>query len=144
MVVCATSHWTHNHSSLLASSFQACAVITIHVQLLSSNKMALTTAARTLLFLGFIFTTFGIVLAFILLQLWNPFMRSLARSHLIKLPAVLILMGLAGFVAVITIEAFKVSLGTGMTLIGILLSGIFLCLLALLFGGGGVVSDLFA
>jgi hypothetical protein len=96
--------------------------------------MAVTTASRTLLFLGLIFTSFGIVLAFIFLQGWSLFMQSLGRGHLIiKLPAVLILMGLAGFVIVIMIEAFKVSLGTGIALICILLSCVFVCFLILLF-----------
>jgi hypothetical protein len=64
--------------------------------------MALTMAVRTLLFLGLIFTSFGIMLAFIFLQGWSLFMHSLAWGCLaIRLPAVLVLMGIAGFVTVI-------------------------------------------
>jgi hypothetical protein len=126
---------TGHNFNLLASSFQACAFVTIHVQVLSSNKLAVTTTARTLLSIGLIFTSFGIVLAFIFLQRRSFFTCSLGRGHFAtKLPAVLILIGIAGFVVVITIEAFKVSLGTGITLIGVLLSGLLICFLALLFG----------
>ena len=119
-------------------STQAGAIITIQLQMLTSDSMATTTTTRALLFSGMIFELLAILLAICFIHSHQYPEDSQRLPALVRLasgtPIVFTLMGIVGLASALVVEMLKTSLGTAVAMSGFLIFGIILCLLALFFG----------
>jgi len=112
-------------------------IVTIQVQLLTSDSTAITTTTRTLLSFGVVLELLGILLAICFVQSYHPDegRPRQAPSTLARLvsgvPIVLILTGIIGLAAALVVETFKVSLSIAIIMSGCLSIGVILCLLAI-------------
>ena len=121
---------------LVAYSFiKAGVIVTIQVQLLTSDSMAITTTTRTLLSFGVILELLGILLGICFVQSYHPDedRPRQAPSTLVRLasgvPIMLILTGIVGLAAALIAETLKTSLSTAFIMSGCVIVGVIVCLL---------------
>jgi hypothetical protein len=119
-------------------STQAGAIITIQLQMLTSDSMATTTTTRALLFFGMTSELLAILLAICFIHSHQYPEDSQHLPALVRLvsgtPIVFTLMGIVGLATALVVEMLKTSLGTAVAMSGFLIFGIILCLLASFFG----------
>ena len=135
-------HMIHALSTYLST--QACAILTIQLQLLTSGSTATTTTTRALLFFGMIFELLAMLLAISFLPLHQYSERTYPSqprhvfAHLaLEMPIVLVFMGIVMLAAALVVEMLKMSVGIAVAMSGFLVFGIILCLLASCFGAYG-------
>jgi uncharacterized membrane protein YadS len=108
--------------------------------------MAIASATRALLSLCMILELLGISLAICFVHAHH--MRGTYHvrpppalvQHAWRVPTVLILMGIVGLGVGLVVETLETSLGTAVTMSGILIFGIFVCVLLLVRSLGGLVG----
>jgi uncharacterized membrane protein YcjF (UPF0283 family) len=104
--------------------------------------MAIAAAIRALLSLCMILELLGILLAICFAQAHYTRGQppSVLTKHALRVPMVLILMGVVGLCVALVVETIETSLGIAVTMCAVLFFGVMLCVLVLVCGLGGWVD----
>lgn len=133
-----------NHTRVYASFnlYQAGAVISIQVQLLTSSSMASSTIPRILLTVGLMSELIGVMLVIYFIRFHKKHRRKSSNIYrtairvLSELPTLFIFMGIIGVIAALVVDMFDVSVGTAIAMSGVLSLGVVFFVVAWCFGIG--------